>query len=202
MLGVPYNVREDQRVKRVWQSVIGVLGLLLLVSSAKAQNIQRFSANFLKFDGGEVDATALNLTSNPVLFYDKTVKVPASVNVLYVTVFGTTDTHGGARELINCQVDGTDCNNTGNSSNNGSPAGWVTIANAGADLHDNAASYGWCAVLPKKKGKDALNREVTLRLASDGKDEVFMEQIHVFVDGSKVKDPSSACTDVDTGSDS
>lgn len=189
-------------MKRVWQSVIGVIALLLLVSPAKAQNLQRFSANFLMFDGGEVDANTSATTSSPILFYDKTVKVPASVNVLYVTIFGTTDTHSGGAELINCQVDGTDCNNTGNSSSNGSPAGWVKIAKAGADLHDNAASYGWCAVLPKKTGKGSLSREVTLRLASDGVGEVFMEQIHVFVDGSKVKDPTSACTDGDILPDS
>jgi hypothetical protein len=190
-------------MKRVWQFVTGALGLLLLVSPAKAQNLQRFSANFLMFDGNEVDATTSNTTStNPILFYDKTIKVPLSVNVLYVTIFGTTDTHSGGAELINCQVDGTDCNNTGKTSSNGSPAGWVKIAKAGADLHDNAASYGWCAVLPKKTGKSALSREVTLRLASDGVGEVFMEQIHVFVDGSKVKDATSACTDGDILPDS
>jgi hypothetical protein len=85
------------------------LGLLLLVSPANAQNIQRFAANFLMFDGGEVDATAADTTSaTPVLFYNKTVTVPASVNVMYVSIFGTTDTHSGAVELLNCQVDGVD----------------------------------------------------------------------------------------------
>ena len=183
-------------MRRMWGVGVAVLVLLAMAPAARAQNIQRFAANFLMFDGNEVDALATNTTSNPLLFYDKTVTVPASVNVLYVTIFGTTDTHGGAKELINCQVDGTDCNNTGNSSGNGSPAGWVTIAHANADLHDNAASYSWCVALPKKKGKNS-SREVTLRLASSGADEVFMEQIHVFVDGSKVKDPSGACTDAD-----
>src|SRR5690242_18542506 len=166
-------------------SVVG----LVSARPAHAQNLQRFAANFLMFDGGEVDATTANTTANPILFYDKTVKVPASINVLYVSIFGTTDTHDGGRELINCQVDGTDCNNTGVNSSNGSPAGWVTVAHASADLHDNAASYSWCAVLPKKTGSNKGSREVTLRIASDGTGEVFMEQIHVFVDGSKVKDP-------------
>jgi hypothetical protein len=186
-------------MKRMWEFGVAVLVCLAMAPAARAQNVQRFAANFLRFDGGEVDAATSNTTSNPILFYDKTVKVPSSVNVLYVTIFGTTDTHNGGRELINCQVDGTDCNNTGKNSSNGSPAGWVTIAHADADLHDNAASYGWCAVLPKKKGDGG--REVTLRLASDGTGEVFMEQIHVFIDGSKVKDPSGACTDGDIGKD-
>ncbi len=179
-------------VKRIWQFAMGVMGLLLLVSPARAQDLKRFAANFLMFDGGEVDATAANTTSNPILFYDKTIKVPASVNVLYVTIFGTTDTHSGAKELINCQVDGVDCNNTGINSSNGSPAGWVTIAHAAADLHDVAASYGWCTPISKSK-----SHEITLRLASSGADEVFMEQIHVFVDGSKVKNSSLACQDGD-----
>lgn len=183
-------------MKRMLGFGVAILVCLAMAPQVRAQNIQRFAANFLMFDGGEVDAPITNTTSNPILFYDKTVTVPASINVLYVTIFGTTDTHNGGRELINCQVDGTDCNNTGNKSSNDSPAGWVTIAHADADLHDNAASYGWCAVLPKKKGKNA-SREVTLRMASDGTGEVFMEQIHVFVDGSKVKDPTGACTDGD-----
>ena len=149
------------------------------------------------FDGSEVDATSSNTVGNPILFYDKTVTVPGNINVLYVTIFGTTDTHTSAVELINCQVDGVDCNNTGVNSSNGAPAGWVKIAKAGADLHDNAASYGWCMALPKKTGPRRLNREVTLRLASNGVGEVFMEQIHVFVDGSKVQDPTGACKDGD-----
>jgi hypothetical protein len=184
-------------LKYISHFAIGAMGMLLLVSPARAQNLQRFSANFLMFDGSEVDAPITNTTSSPILFYDKTIKVPASVNVLYVTIFGTTDTHNGGTELINCQVDGVDCNNTGKTSSNGSPAGWVKIAHADADLHDNAASYGWCAPIPKKTGMNALNREVTLRLASNGVGEVFMEQIHVFVDGSKVKDATGACKDGD-----
>lgn len=189
-------------MKRIWQLATGAMGLLLLVSSARAQNIERFAANFLMFDGGEVAATTSNTVGNPILFYDKTVTVPASVNVLYVTIFGTTDTHDSARELINCQVDGVDCNNTGKKSSNGSPAGWVTIAHADADLHDNAASYEWCTPVKSKGGKNALNHEVTLRLASNGDGEVFMEQIHVFVDGSKVKDSTLACQDGDILPDS
>ena len=85
-----------------------------------------------------------------------------------------------------------DCNNTGKTSSNGSPARWVTIAHAAADLHDVAASYGWCVPIKKKK-----SHEITLRLASDGTGEVFMEQIHVFVDGSNLKDPTLACRDGD-----
>jgi hypothetical protein len=179
-------------VKQIWQLATGAIALLLLVSPARAQNIQRFAANFLMFDGAEVDALDTNTTSNPILFYDRTIKVPASVNLLYVTIFGTTDTHTGARELINCQADGVDCNNTGKASSNGSPAGWVTIAHAATDLHDVAASYGWCVPIKKKK-----SHKITLRLASDGTGEVFMEQIHVFVDGSKLKNPTLACQDGD-----
>jgi hypothetical protein len=191
-------MRRKEVMKKWKQFLVGsVAAALWLAPSAHAQNVQRFAANYLMFDGSEVDATTSNTTGNPILFYDKTVKVPASSNVLYVSVYGTTDTHSGGAELINCQVDGTDCNNTGKSSSNGSPAGWVKLANASADLHDNAASYSWCAVLPKKTGKNSQNREVTLRLASDGVGEVFMEQIHIFVDGSKVKDATNACTDGD-----
>src|SRR5664279_5740759 len=58
--------------------------------------------------------------------------------------------------------------------------------------HDVAASYGWCVPIRKKK-----SHEITLRLASDGTGEVFMEQIHVFVDGSNLKDPTLACRDGD-----
>jgi len=187
-------------MKRIWGFGVAVLVLLAMVPAARAQNLQRFATNFLMFDGAEVDADTTNTTSNPILFYDKTVTVPSNINVLYVTVFGTTDTHSGGSELVNCQVDGTDCNNTGNFAHNGAPAGWVKIANASADLHDNAASYGWCTKLPKKK--KSSSREVTLRLASDGVGEVFMEQLHVFVDESKVKDSSGACTDGDILPDS
>jgi hypothetical protein len=189
-------------VKRLKQLILGGLGLLLLVSPAKAQNIQRFAANFLMFDGNEVDATAADTTSTtPILFYNKTVTVPASVNVLYISIFGTTDTHSGAAELLNCQVDGVDCNNTGKASSNGSPAGWVRVAHADADLHDVAASYQWCTPIKKKSGKNGLAHAVTLKMASNGAGEVFMEQIHVFVDGSKVKDPTLACQDADAPND-
>lgn len=72
----------------------GALFIFTTASLGRAQNLQRFASEFLNFDGteqhaGPGDTPALD---NGVQIWDDHVTVPASVNVLYVTLSATGDT--------------------------------------------------------------------------------------------------------------
>jgi hypothetical protein len=188
--------------------VAGALGLFaagfMVPTNAHAQTVKRLAANFLNFDGSEVDADgALNTTANPVPIYSKSGKVPSGINTLYVTITATGDGHNGAQTLIQCLVDGVPCN--AGTGSNGAPSGFVVVQKHegvttdsigetidAQDFHDNNVHYTWC--VPIAKGK--RTHTVALSLATSGPDDltvagggdgdVFLEQVHVFVDGSKL----------------
>jgi hypothetical protein len=192
--------------------VAGALGLFaagfMVPTNAHAQNLRRVSSNFLNFDGSEVDADgALNLPATPVGIFSKTVKVPGSLDTLYVTITATGDGHNGAQTLIQCLVDGVPCN--AGTGSNGAPSGFVVVQRHegvttdsfgdtidAEDFHDNNVHYEWCVPIKPGKGKGKLLHTVALSLATSGPDDltvagagdgdVFLEQVHVLVDGSKL----------------
>lgn len=165
------------------------------------QAIRRFSANYILFDGSEASASSSQTTGNPVNFYTHDVIVPRDVNVLYVTITAVSDAHDGAQTLLNCQLDGQNCNNHGPASN-GAPAGWVKVLNPAGDLHDNSVAYEWCVpIAPIQHTPKPLRHTVSLNLASTGQGNVYIEQAHIFIDGSNIGNAADACADADTATD-
>ena len=168
----------------------------------------RHSADFFKFDGTEF-ATVVTADANPAiadgaLFYDRTVLLPSSSNVLYVTLFTTGDTHGGAALWLSCRYSiGAVINLCRSSSPPGpgideAPNGWVAVkklpvpvdgatnCNDGgggpADCHDNAITYSWCVQLPSPT---PISVRVRLRMATSiAGQQVFMEKGQAYIDSS------------------
>jgi hypothetical protein len=94
----------------------------------------RHAADFFKFDGTEF-GTTVTANANPAiadgaLFYDRTVVLPSSSNVLYVTLFTTSDQHGAAALWLSCRytIGGvvTLCR-SGPTGIDEAPAGWVAV---------------------------------------------------------------------------
>ena len=98
----------------VVSAIMGAVALALtLPTVARAQNVRRLSAQFFKFDHSEF-STSTTASNNGLLIYDKTVKVPAGNNVLYVTLSGTGDVNGtNVSSWFTCLIDGDFCNSGG-----------------------------------------------------------------------------------------
>jgi hypothetical protein len=167
-----------------------VLGALLTVD-ARAQAINRLASKF--HFNTEISTTVAPSAGGGggTPFFSKTVYVPASLSqtpVLFVTISGTGDGHGGSAHAFSCNVDGALCNS--GSSSALSLTGWVALQkhNATDDLHDNNINYKWCAITTP--GAHTVN----LKMASSiGGNSVFIETTHIFID---VAAPSGvdACT--------
>lgn len=168
-------------------------------SLSHAQNLQRLSAQFLKFDDGELHAGPGDTVAidNGVSIFEDHVKVPANVNVLYVTLSATGDVNASSSSAsqsswFTCMVDGAFCN--GGSTFATGTAGWIALqGGVGDTVHDSAINYTWCTPIAKGKGKGGQVHDVQLRMASDGGGTSFIEGMHVFIDANKAKDSSQAC---------
>ncbi len=180
----------NHRTKSLSLAAGTILALgLLLAPTTNAQPVMRFGANFQT--SSELD-TSLSPASGGTPFFTQTVKVPASINTLFVTISGAGDTEGNPSSALelNCQVDGTNCISAALSSN-ASPAGWVNLLVDGAnnDSEDHSFSYTWCTPVSKSGG---LFHDVKLSMASgNGLNFVFIERSLVTIDGAKLK---SGCT--------
>jgi hypothetical protein len=171
----------------------------------------RHAADFFKFDGTEF-TTAVTANANPAiadgaLFYDRTVVLPSSSNVLYVTLFTTGDTHGGAALWLSCRYTIGGVVNLCRSGPVGideAPNGWVAVkklpvpvdgatnCNDGgggpADCHDNAIAYSWCVQLPSPTPGTV---RVRLRMATSiAGQNVFVEKGQAYIDSSFIDHPA------------
>ena len=172
----------------------GALFIFTTASLGRAQNLQRFASEFLNFDGteqhgGPGDTPALD---NGVQIWDDHVTVPASVNVLYVTLSATGDTSIPAVESqFSCLLDGVPCN--AGTTFDATAAGWIVLEEGLSAADDNAITYTWCTpIKPLKQQTQKLLHDVSLRMATNGAGTAFIEGIHVFVDGNHIKNPSQA----------
>jgi hypothetical protein len=222
MQGGRFVVFKLARIIRALVIVAGAHSLFaaafMVPTNAHAQTVKRLAANFLNFDGSEVHADgALNTTASPIGIYSKTVKVPASLDTLYITISATGDADNGAQTLIECLVDGQPCTASSTADNDAPPGFVVVQEHAGITLdsllgnvnfgqfngrtnqdnfHDNSIHYEWCAPITSGKGRNKSMHTVRLNLAtsgpgdgstpSNGGGDAWIEQIHVFVDGSKL----------------
>jgi hypothetical protein len=172
------------------------LFILSTASQGHAQNLQRFAAEFLKFDGGELHAGPSDTPAidHGVSIWTDHVKVPGNVNVLYVTLSATGDTSNTITEAqFTCLVDGNFCNP--GSTFDATAPGWIVLEEGSAVNDDNSINYTWCTPIEPLHipGSAKLVHDVQLKLATNGNGTAFIEGIHVFVDGNKVKDPTQAC---------
>jgi hypothetical protein len=200
------SVAKSLFVVAVFSGALGV--------AAHAGPVRQFAAQYLNFDGTQ-QSTTLDPSSGGQPIYQGTVRVPADVDTLEVTISATGDLLDGSAPFtnslwLNCQVDGNLCN-AGFNSAVSSVKGWVPVLSLQSTAQnpepaasptpgvvpDNNIHYSWCMPITKKKGPDPLMHDVQLSMASgDGTHTVHVEQIHVFVGGTNFGGPNktNACT--------
>lgn len=186
---------------------VAAAGFVLIAAphAARAQNIQAYAANWLDFENeNEATSHAIPLAhaTGGDLIYTNQVVVPASINVLYVSVDATGDLRDNSNAMfVACLVDGAPCRDVA-APDNDSPSGWVMVQNltntAQPEAHsDQAIHYTWCTPIRKLPGPTGTTHNVQLRLASeDTTHNVYLEQMHVFVNGAKIagRNLANACT--------
>ncbi|HVA77076.1 MAG TPA: hypothetical protein VNF27_04230 [Candidatus Binataceae bacterium] len=189
--------------RRFLTSSLALLACAVFIAAtaaqSHAQNLARYASEFLLFDGTELHAGPGDTPAidNGVPIFSDHVQVPASANVLYVTLSATGDTSNTSTESqFTCIVDGTPCN--AGATFDATAAGWIVLEEGTGDQDDNSINYTWCtriSPLSSAKGKDKLLHDVQLRIASNGAGTASIEAIHVFVDGNKVKNAAQACAE-------
>ena len=176
--------------------------------------IFRHAADAIQFSGGEA-TTAETAQGDPTLlpdgaiFYTRSVTVPGGQgNAMYITMFGTGDTHGGAGEWFSCRVNKINCKPAGTTTGvDQAPVGWITLikipaateatnCNDGgggtADCHDNAISYEWCQNI----GPSSVDRQfnVVLKMATSiAGQSVFLEKARIYIDSSAIASSADRC---------
>ena len=172
--------------------VLVALGVLLETPFAHAQPVMRFAATY---QSSPEFSTSASVGSGGSLLYDQTVKVPAAINTLFVTISGAGDvgTINSTRLFLNCQVDTVNCK-SGTRNGVGSPPNWINLlvdpSNTGSE--DHSFSYTWCT--PISKGANGTNHEVRINVASSTASSVFLEKALVTIDGVKIANPALACS--------
>lgn len=166
-----------------------IAGLLFTAATALAgSNVSLLASNFNSTGFNTTTAT----TTEPLLIYDNTVKVPASNNVLLISISADSGSYKGP--LLNCQVDGANCASSAGDKYS-APDGWISAADDGTDDLVNL-NYTWCTPIRRKgKGNSGLKHDVTLSMAIYGSNSnAGLEGIHVSVEGAKVKPNTNGCT--------
>lgn len=162
--------------------------------SAGAQAVTRFSA---KFSSSHELATIVGPDAGGLNIYTNSIKVPANINTLFITITGAGDTQGNpsTKLLLGCEVDGNPCTST-NFATNASPADWanVLVDGSNTDSEDHSFSFTWCTPIKKNSGAGGLSHSVSINMASsDATNGVFVERAIVLIDGAKVKSGVDAC---------
>lgn len=175
---------------------------------ALAGTLRRLAAEFRNFDltaDPPETLDSIGPAAGGTSLYTRVVSLKAGEKILFITVTAPGDTHGGARLLIGCFVDGppfdaTTACNPGTAGASAKPPGWVVLqkmpaaisgssnCNEGgggaADCHDNGIAYTWCKVV-----KDKSTHTVDLRLGVDGPGFppgiAFVENAHFYIDTVK-----------------
>ena len=199
-------MRRPSRIKCA-VALVALMALCLVPPYSHAQSVVRKSAEFRNFDLAADPPETVDLfgTVPGALLYTKTLLSKIGESELYLTVSAAGDTHGGARLLIGCFVDGppydaTTACNPGTAGASAKPPGWVVLqkmpaaisgssnCNEGgggaADCHDNGVAYTWCKVV-----KDKATHTVDLRLGVDAPGFppgiAFVENAHFYIDTVK-----------------
>jgi hypothetical protein len=166
-------------------ALAAVLAVLLFPGKATTAALQSpapivpLAANW-DFDG----ESSTNLTEPGIVLYDRNIITPAAANVLFITFSGTGDQHDSSQTLMHCSVDGVAC----------SADEFVVLQYyEDFDFHDNNINYTWCARIPPGQ----THRNVKLRLASSEGGDVYVEQMHFYVNATFMP---HGCEEIATGS--
>jgi hypothetical protein len=178
--------------------------------SAEFQNSSTLPNTTISSTDGEVFTTtpAGPGGTGGVTVYDKIVKIPDDVDVLYVTFSAQADSHNGSALLMNARVNGAliePLAGQGGTGGGGAhlQTGWYTLShlpaattgtncNDGgggtADCHDNAIYFSGCYVITADEHKEPKTAEVKINLADlPGGDAntAFYERSTIYIDGQK-----------------
>jgi hypothetical protein len=174
-------------------------------------NLRRLSAEFQNSTSaggsGEIftsEAAGPNGTGGTPV-YQKNLRVPDDVDVLYVTFSAQADVHNGSALLMNATVDEALCEPLAGQTQTGGggphvQTGWYTLlilpepgmnrnCNDGeggpADCHDNAINFSCCARLSKGHRK-ILPVDIKLANLPGGEGNIsFYERSTIYIDGQK-----------------
>ena len=166
-----------------------VLALSLATSATSQGPLSRLVAEF-RF--GAEQFSSLGPPGDQI--YQRTFNLPATDDVVFVTLSTTGDTHGGAASWFSALVNGAVCND-GNEGAGFAPGGWIPLqkhANSGpggdggggpGDMHDNGIYYTWCC---RKGVRPGGANTVEIRMATSIPGQfVFVERSHYYIDSAR-----------------
>jgi len=197
-------MRRPSRIKCA-VALVALMALCLVPPYSHAQSVVRKSAEFRNFDLAADPPETVDLfgTVPGALLYTKTLLSKIGESELYLTVSAAGDTHGGARLLIGCFVDGppydaTTACNPGTAGASAKPPGYVVLqkipaaiggssnCNEGgggaADCHDNGIYYTWCTNIDPAGGLHTVD---LFLLTGTPFAPAFVENAHFFIDATK-----------------
>ena len=156
---------KSWKFKCVLMAVAVVCAIAFWPTITKASFLNRLAADHsFPSEQFTTAVAAANATGGSPI-YTRTVFVPRSNNVLYITISATADTHLGAGQAFACTVGGVPCINDPSSVGaGGAPNGWLVLnkhynydttysggksggdgGGGQGDMHDNSVYYTWCA---------------------------------------------------------
>ena len=185
---------------------------LCVAGPVSASNLQRLSAEFQNDASvGGSGEIATNGAAGPggtggVVVYDKTIKIPSDVDVLYVTFSAQGDTHNGSALLMTATVNGGLIEPLAGQTAGGGggihlQTGWYTLlilpqpvaitncsdgGGGSADCHDNTIYFSGCTRILTEEHKGPETADVVIKLADlpggDG-NVAFYERSTIYIDG-------------------
>jgi|SRR6516165_1027435 hypothetical protein len=214
------------RIKPLISGAVSVMAAgLLLAGTVRADdsgNLRRLSAEFQNMTslGTDRDISSSEAAepngSGGTPVYQKNLRVPDDVDVLYVTFSAQADVHNGGALLMNATIDGTLCQPLVGETQppvGGGPhlqTGWYTLlippeppqvtncndgGGGSADCHDNTIYFSCCARLSKGQGK-TVPVDIHLATLPPGSGS-FYERSTIYIDGQK-DEKGKLCVGVST----
>ena len=197
---------------------------LCVAGPVSASNLQRLSAEFQNDasvgGSGEIltNAAAGPGGTGGVVVYDKTIKIPSDVDVLYVTFSAQGDSHNGSALLMTATVNGGLIEPLAGQTAGGGggihlQTGWYTLlilpqpvaitncndgGGGSADCHDNTIYFSGCTRILTEEHKGPETADVVIKLADLVGGVAFYERSTIYIDGQH--DPrGELCKGVGTG---
>ncbi|SRR6266496_3882640 len=200
---------------------------LCVAGPVSASNLQRLSAEFQNNStvggSGEVftNAAAGPGGTGGVVVYDKTIQIPADVDVLYVTFSAQGDAHNGSALLMNATVNGGLIQPLlGQTAGGGGgphvQTGWYTLVilpqpvaitncndggGGSADCHDNTIYFSGCTQVLTEEHKGSQTANIQIKLADlpgTGANIAWYERSTIYIDGQHDA-KGELCNGVGTG---
>ena len=168
--------------------LVQLLAWGVFVPTADAGKLVRVSAQFRRSDGSFdlINTMPGAGGTGGQVVYSRSFSIPAppsgQQNVLFVSMWATSEQLPGTLAMFSCNIDGTQCN----------ARGWISLATAfdpGGETP--SVSYQWCA----KVSPGTHTAEV--RMASSSGDNILLYNAHFFIDRTTIK--ASTADDCEVG---